>query len=142
MFQMWVNIILLVFLALCALWDGFKKEIPLAVVWIGIAVAVIMHTAGIIGGTRLSIGISVLPAAVFWMLSFITREKVGYGDGWVLLMIGLYVGFMECVLILMAGLIMESVFMLVLLVLGKIYKDGEVAFVPFLLLGLGAVLCF
>ena len=142
MFQMWINIILLVFLALCALWDGFKKEIPLAVVWIGIAAAVIMHAAGIIGETWLSIGISVLPAAVFWMLSFITREKVGYGDGWVLLMIGLYVGFMECVLILMAGLIMESVFMLVLLVLGKIHKDGEVAFVPFLLLGLGAVLCF
>ena len=127
---------------MCALWHGFKKEIPLPVVWIGIAVAVIMHAAGIIEGTRLSIGISVLPASVFWMLSFITREKVGYGDGWVLLMIGLYVGLPECVLILMAGLIMESVFMLVLLALGKIHKDREVAFVPFLLLGLGAVLCF
>ena len=142
MLQMWVNIILLVFLALCALWDGFKKEIPLVVVWIGIAAAVIMHASGIIEGTRLSIGISVLPASIFWIISFVTREKIGYGDGWVLLMIGLYVGFMKCVLILMAALVLESIILLVLLVLGKIHKDEEVAFVPFLLLGLGVVLCF
>ena len=50
MLQMWVNIILLVFLALCALWDGFKKEIPMVVVWIGIAAAVIMHAFDIIEG--------------------------------------------------------------------------------------------
>lgn len=142
MLQMWLEITLFLLLALCALWDGFKKEIPLTVVWIGIAAAVIMYAAGIIGGSWLSLGISVLPASVFWMLSFITREKVGYGDGWVLLMIGLYVGFMKCVLILMAALVLESITLLVLLVLGKIHKDEEVAFVPFLLLGLGVVLCF
>lgn len=143
MLQMWLEIILFLLLTLCALWDGIKKEIPLAIVWIGIVVAVVIHATGILEKeTWLSIGTSVLPASVFWMLSFITREKVGYGDGWVLFMIGLYVGFMKCVLILMAALVLESIILLVMLVLGKIHKDEEVAFVPFLLLGLGVVLCF
>ena len=142
MLQMWLEIILFLLLTLCAVWDGIKKEIPLLVVWLGITAAVIMHAARIIGGTWLSVGISVLPAAIFWIISLITREKIGYGDGWVLLMIGLFVGFMKCVLILMAALVFESIILLVMLVLGKIHKDEEVAFVPFLLLGLGAVLCF
>ena len=142
MLQMWIEIILFLLLTLCAIWDGIKKEIPLPVVWLGIATAVIIHAVGIIGGTWLSVGISVLPAGIFWIISLITREKIGYGDGWVLLMIGLYVGFMKCVLILMAALVLESIILLVLLVIGKIHKDEEVAFVPFLLLGLGAVLCF
>ena len=143
MLQMWLEITLFLLLALCALWDGIKKEIPLGLVWIGIAMAIVMHATGILGEeTWLSIGISVLPASVFWMLSFITREKVGYGDGWVLFMIGIYMGFMKCVLILMAALVLESIILLVLLVLGKIHKEEEVAFVPFLLLGLGVVLCF
>lgn len=139
---MWVEIFLFLFLGICALWDGIKKEIPLGIVWIGISVALILHAAGAMGEkTWLSIGVSAFPAAVFWMISFITREKVGYGDGWVLLMIGLFVGLIKCFLILMIGLILESVILLILLVFHKIRRDGEVPFVPFLLLGLGAVIC-
>lgn len=139
---MWIEILLFLFLGICALRDGIKKEIPLGIVWIGIAVALILHAANAMGEeTWLSIGAAVLPAAMFWMLSFISGEKVGYGDGWVLLMIGLFVGTIKCFLILMAGLILESVILLILLAFHKIRKDGEVPFVPFLLLGLGVVIC-
>lgn len=142
MYKMWIEILLFLFLGICALRDGINKEIPLGIVWIGISVALILHATGAMGEkTWLSIVVSVLPAAMFWMISFITREKVGYGDGWVLLMIGLFVGLIECFLILMIGLILESVILLILLAFHKVRKDGEVPFVPFLLLGLGVVIC-
>lgn len=139
---MWIEIILFLVLGVCALWDGMKKEIPLAVVWIGILAAVILHLAGIMGEeTWLSLGFSLFPGIFFWMVSFMTREKVGYGDGWVLLMIGLFIGFIKCFLVLLIGLVAESIILLVLLAFRKVHKDGEIPFVPFLLLGLGVVLC-
>lgn len=143
MFKMWIEIILFLFLGLCALWDGMKKEIPLIVVWLGMITAVLLHGAGLMEKeTWFTLGIALLPGAVFWGIGFMTREKVGYGDGWVLAMIGLFVGFSQCLLILMIGLVIESVVLLVLLVFHKIQKDGKVPFVPFLLLGLGVVACF
>ena len=86
--------------------------------------------------------LSLLPGLGFFLLSFLTREKVGYGDGWVLLMIGLFLGVYRCFLILLIGLMSESVVAIVLLTLGKINRDREIPFVPFLLLGMGVVVCF
>lgn len=140
---MWVEIILFIFLGVCALWDGMKKEVPLAVVWIGIVTAVMLHGTGLMDKTIwLTLAVSFLPGVMFWIISFVTREKVGYGDGWVLIMIGLFVGFVKCFLILIIGLAAESFILLILLIFRKVHKDGEVPFVPFLLLGLGVAICF
>lgn len=135
-----VEILLFLFLGVCALWDGIKKEIPLAVVWIGILTAIILHRVDAASEeTWVTMGISLLPGIMFWMISFMTKEKVGYGDGWVLIMIGLFAGLIRCFLILLTGLIAESVILLILLIFRKVNKDGEVPFVPFLLLGLGVI---
>ena len=73
---------------------------------------------------------------------FISGEMVGYGDGWVLFMIGAFLGAGRCFLILLAALMAESFLVLILLAFGKIHRDGEIPFVPFLLLGMGVVVCF
>lgn len=57
-------------------------------------------------------------------------------------MIGLFVGAYRCFLILLVGLMAESVAAVVLLVIGKIKRDREIPFLPFLLLGMGVVVCF
>lgn len=139
---MWIEILLFCLLGVCAVWDGIRKEIPLAVVWIGMITALILRAYGAMGeSTWISAVLAVLPGAAFWLLSFMTREQVGYGDGWVLMMIGLFVGLQRCFLILLAGLVMESVAALILLVFGKTTGDREIPFVPFLLLGMGVIVC-
>ena len=139
---MWVEIILFLFLGGCAVCDGMKREIPLVIVWLGIIAAVILHIQGIIkDDSWLSVFWSVLPGVVFWMLSFVTREKVGYGDGWLLIMIGIFVGLRNCFLILLTALVLESVAVLILLAVKRISGDRQVPFAPFLLLGMGVVLC-
>ena len=85
--------------------------------------------------------LSVIPGAVFWFISLVTREKVGYGDGWMLVMIGLFVGIWKCFLILLIGLISESVIVLALLALQRISSDRKIPFAPFLLFGMGVALC-
>lgn len=140
---MWVEIFLFCFLAVCAVFDGLQKQIPLAAVWLGMLTAICLRVGGVMGEISLpAIALSLTPGAVFFLLAFITREKVGYGDGWVLLMIGLFLDFAHCFLILMTGLLIESAVALILLVFRKIRRDKEIPFCPFLLLGMGVMLCF
>ena len=137
MLKMWVNIIACVYLGICAVFDYIKKEIPLFVVWLGIITAIILRAAGFLGGTTWwGLGMSLLPGIFFWILGFVTREQVGYGDGWLLLMIGLFVGYENCFVVLLIGLVTESSVALLLLVFRKIHRDEEVPFAPFLLLGM------
>lgn len=140
---MQVEIFLFLFMGICAVFDGRRREIPLPVVWLGIVMALVLRVQGAIGeeGEWLWAAASVLPGVIFWGLSFITREKVGYGDGWMLIMVGLYVGLWRCCLILLAGLVAESAIALALLAAKRITKDREIPFAPFLLLGMGVVIC-
>ncbi|MCM1121121.1 MAG: prepilin peptidase [Eubacterium sp.] len=139
---MWIEIFLFLLLGICAVIDGIKREIPIVVVWLGIAAAVILRLQGTIGegSWRLAV-LSVIPGVIFWMLSLVTGEKVGYGDGWLLVMIGLFAGLWKCFLILLIGLLAESVAMLVLLAVRRISRDHRVPFAPFLLLGMGVAIC-
>lgn len=140
---MWVEITLFLFLAVCAVFDGLRKQIPLAVVWLGMMTAVCLRAGGVMEEeSLLAIALSLVPGAGFFLLSFLSREEVGYGDGWVLLMIGLFSGFSRCFLILLIGLLLESTVAIVLLGLKKIQRDKEIPFSPFLLLGMGVALCF
>ena len=77
-----------------------------------------------------------LPGIFLLVLAKITREAVGYGDGLILLFIGLSLGFWECIGIFFIGLL--GVFLaavLVALFFGR-KKGLEIPFIPFLLTGL------
>lgn len=140
---MWVELTLFLFLAVCAVFDSLYRQIPLIVVWLGMLTAVCLQICGVMGETGLpAVAVSLLPGAGFFLLSFISGEKVGYGDGWVLLMIGLFLGVYRCFLILLTGLLAESAVAIVLLACRKIQRDREIPFSPFLLLGLGVAVCF
>ena len=138
---MWIEIVLFLLLGVCAVSDGIKKEIPLAPVSAGILFAVLLHAAGVFGEEKWpAVVLSVLPGVAFWLISLLTAEKVGYGDGWILVMIGLFTGLRRCFLILLVGLMAESAVVLILLAVRKISTDREVPFVPFLLMGMGVVM--
>lgn len=134
---MWIDVLLFLLLAVCAVFDSVKKEIPMALVWFGIFIAVVLRIQGAMEETWFGAALSVLPGAAFWGISLATGEKVGYGDGWMLLMIGLFTGLGRCFMILLTGLMLESAVVLVLLAARKISTDKTVPFAPFLLLGMG-----
>ena len=142
LFKMWIEIILFGFLGICAVWDSMEKKIPLAVVWLGIITAIMLHIQGMTENQSwLAVVLSVVPGVLFWMISFATNEKVGYGDGWLLVMIGVFNGLWKCFLILLVGLAAESLVALVLLAMGRASKNRRIPFAPFLLFGMGVMLC-
>ena len=139
---MWIEISLLLFLGVCAVCDGMKKEIPVVVVWLGICTAVVFYLQGAMGErTWWEAVLAMVPGVMFWALSFVSREKVGYGDGWRLMMVGLFVGIWKCFVMLLIGLMAQSLTVLVLIAVKKVGGDQEIPFAPFLFLGTGVLLC-
>jgi leader peptidase (prepilin peptidase)/N-methyltransferase len=104
--------------------------------------AVILRITGVSANESwVMTGAALLPGVTFWAISYVTRGKVGYGDGWVLLMVGLFIGEAKCIAVLVAALLTETVCLILLLTLRKIHRDNKVPFVPFLLIGLGVIMC-
>ena len=144
MFKMWVGSeitekIVLGFLCLCAVFDLKKKEIPLVLVIIGI-IGGVGFNVWLISRGMLSMeemGISLLPGISFVLVGWGTKDKIGYGDGLVLFITGLFVGFYKCFLGVCIGLIFSAVFAVLLLIMHKAKKDSRIPFIPFLAIGMG-----
>ena len=132
----------LIFLCICTVFDIRKKEIPLILAGVGMAAAV-GFTVWRIGNRSVfaaQILLSLLPGLFFLLVSWCTKEKVGYGDGILLLITGLVVGFYLCLTGLCISLFLSALFGVVLLFLHKAKKNSRIPFVPFLTMGMGV--CF
>lgn len=79
--------------------------------------------------------LSLLPGAGFLILSYVSREQVGYGDGLLLLTVGIWMGLGQTFGVLTLGLVLCSVLCGALLARKKIRKQDSIPLVPFLLLG-------
>lgn len=76
----------------------------------------------------------ILIGIVFLGISRVTRGKIGMGDGVVLVVSGIYLGFLDNMELLLHGLLFCGIWSLFLLVFRKKKKEDEVPFVPFLFL--------
>lgn len=134
--------IVLIFLSICTVFDIRKKEIPLILAGAGMTAAVGFTIWRIENGSiyTAQILLSLLPGLFFLLVSWCTKEKVGYGDGILLLITGLMVGFYLCFTGLCISLFLSAFFGVLLLFLHKARKNSRIPFVPFLTMGMGV--CF
>ena len=131
----------LIYMSVCAVFDIRHREIPLPLILCGIAAAFGINIWWIMGGTVtvLETGIALLPGVFFLLTSFFTREKVGYGDGLLLIILGLLLGVYRCFFILSIGLVFSAAVSLFLLLLHRAGRHSRIPFAPFLILGMGVV---
>ncbi len=126
----------LIFIIICTIFDIRKKEIP--VFLIGLFGCISILTIGIIGEkTWADIACSLVPGSILLLLSLCTRESIGYGDGMVALVLGILMGYGECIAIIIIGLMGSAVCALILLACGKVKGKSRLPFLPFLAVGLG-----
>lgn len=72
---MWIELALFPFLAVCAVYDGLCRKIPLIVVWMGMLTAVSLHLCGVMGETGLfAVATSLIPGASFSAQLLYRRE--------------------------------------------------------------------
>lgn len=80
---------------------------------------------------------SLIPGVFLLAVSLCTRESIGYGDGWVVLALGLLTGAEGCFMAVFTGLLLSALFSLVLLAVHKVNGKSRLPFLPFLTIGLG-----
>lgn len=134
-----IKIFLIIFLAVCTVFDIRNKEIPLALILAGLSLAAGVNIWQVFTGAESlgSVGASLLCGLFFLLLGFVTKEKVGYGDGIILVIAGLLMDSYRCFVGLCISLILSSVFAIVLLVMQRADRNSALPFVPFIAIGMG-----
>ena len=127
-------VVLGVFLLIEGIRDLQKHKVSMITVMIAGILGVIFQF-GIIQENGLEILGGILIGIVLLLLAKITREKIGYGDGWIFVVTGIYLGFHSNMYLLLLSLFLASLVSICLLVFKKVNKKTELPFVSFVLPG-------
>ena len=118
-------------LVIQSVWDCRCRQIPIAVTLAGGGIGLmgsILYNRGFV-----DICLGLLPGLICLFIGWITREAVGYGDGFLLCAMGMYLSFEKIVAIVTMASVFAAVIGLILVVCGKKSGKDQLPFVPFLL---------
>lgn len=138
------GIILFLLMCIIGIIDIRSKKIPLWCISLGAADAVVSIISAWRAGTggigSADIAVDMLPGLLFLLISWTTNEKVGYGDGLVILIMGIVMHYRQCVAAVAIGLLVSSVFSMIMIASKKMNLRSRIPFVPFLTIGVGILL--
>lgn len=73
-----------------------------------------------------------LPGLMILIIAEITNEKIGYGDGWVLVILGNFLNLEEICRLIQGAAALAAVVSVGLLCMKKVSKEEHIPFLPFL----------
>lgn len=123
------------FLGVCSWHDIRTKKIPLQILLFGCGLGLINAIILLKSGEWIlwEVLLCILPGAALFLYSKAVQGKLGMGDGWMTLAMGLFLGFEGCIALLASACFLAIVTALPLLVIKKIKKDTQLPFAPYLL---------
>lgn len=120
-------------LAIQSVWDWRYRQIPIAVTLAGGVMGLLLSLMRERGLMDLCMGL--VPGLVCLGLGWITREAIGYGDGFLLCAMGMYKSLEDIVGIIVLASSLAGVFGMALIIFFKKKGKDQIPFVPFLLVG-------
>lgn len=118
----------------CSVMDIRKRTVSLIPAWLFLAVGVVWQIA--FQQTEVwELFLSLVPGAALIGIAWLTGEKIGYGDGWIVMAAGIWTGALDIFLILTGGMMLCGLYSGILLSLRKIRRNDTLPFLPFLLAG-------
>lgn len=127
-------LILGIFLLIEGVRDIKQKKISIISVMITSVLGIFLQIPNI-ADVWLSLTGGVIVGIIFLIISKLTKEKIGCGDGWVMLTAGICLGFRGVICLLSVSLFIASVFSIVLLLFKKVGRKTELPFVGFMIPG-------
>lgn len=118
-------------LVIQSVWDCRYRQIPIGVTVVGGCIGLILSIIEKRAPMDLMLG--VVPGIFCLLIGWITREAIGYGDGFLLCAMGMYLSFERVVAIAMLASVFAGIAGLALMVIGKKKGKDQIPFVPFLL---------
>lgn len=131
------SIYLMVILLVGSVYDWKYYGLPVWLLLAGISGGVggILYSLFVEDASLVSVGIAFLPGAIALILSYITREQIGYGDGLLLIAMGGYMNLQQIIVIVGIALAASFVVSVTLVMLKKVGRSQKLPFVPFLFVG-------
>ena len=121
----------IIFILISTIFDIKRKEIPIILLVI-FGIASIVLAAKVENQNWQLVIYSLIPGAAMLALSLCTSESIGYGDGFVVLVLGVLLGISKCLSCVFLGFFLSSVYSLFLLVLKKVNGKSRFPYMPFL----------
>lgn len=123
------------FMGICSITDLIRKEIP-CILLVIFTVAAGVHTLLL---QPHNIFLSIAPGCLLLLISRVSGEAIGYGDGWMMINLGLLLGYQRAMMVIMTAILFSAFYGMILLMAKKADKKSKMAFAPFLTAGLGMV---
>ncbi|MBQ8823166.1 MAG: prepilin peptidase [Lachnospiraceae bacterium] len=124
---------LMLYFGLLSIWDVKRKEIPGKLLLSGLLTGL---AYGILQEEGWLVLMGIIPGVLLIFMGFLTREKVGYGDGVMVIILGLVLGWPDSFLVYMLAQFGVLLFAIGLLAVRKVPRDEQIPFAPFLAAGL------
>ena len=139
---MWFGISILAVLIIASISDIRKKEIYLweILLCLGISLTKIIWEVATQRADPMGIVISLLPGVFFILLALLSRQSIGYGDGFLLLCMGPSLGASGALAGCIVAIFLSGIVSGALLVLKKAGRKMQIPFVPFMTIGMGVTL--
>ncbi len=125
-------LMILGFLSVATYYDIRYKRIPVWVQGMGmvfVCIGIIIQGHGLQWANLLAL----IPGIFLLILSFVTGESIGYGDGISVLILGGLAGFSNCMWVLCISLIFISMAGIILLAIKRATRKTRLPYIPFLL---------
>lgn len=126
-------LVLIIYFVVLSVWDIRKKGFPVSVLLLGLGASLIY---GILRQDGMVIFLGIVPGMLLILMGFLTREKVGYGDGILVIIIGLVLGWPGSFLVYVIAQFGVLFFAVFLLLAKRSARDVKIPFAPFLTVGL------
>ena len=131
---------ILVLLGMCSVSDARKKTMP--------AVLLILFSIAVVGfalfdnavSTRFRV-VGLFMGLLFLLISKCSKEAIGYGDSWLILLLGIHLGYLRALGVLFGASLLAGVVSVLFLWKRGWKKKATLPFVPFLSIAyLGAMI--
>ena len=119
------------YLAICAYSDWKSKEISTVTMILFSVSTLILTIAFGEGKVGVIVGGGII-GLLFFIISMLTKEAIGYGDSWVILLLGLYLGSIKLLWLLFIASFVAGLISLFYLWKRHWKKKSTLPFVPFL----------
>ena len=119
------------FLGTMSLYDLKTRRLPGLSIILGL-VSVVLIRIAFKGQPATSYLAAMVVGILFIAVSYITKEKIGYGDSLIILFIGILLGFENLLFIVFTALVMSAVTGVAMIMIKGFKRNLSLPFVPFM----------